>query len=168
MFTKRAGASVVTAPARPPSSCRLTAAHLPRQNQNYSVRYTFLPSFSVPSILNICRGKEVLEAKIMKYIVAAFIAFGVLFGAAAQAAPAFPALMQTEQAVTTGSAVEKVCWGGGCGGWGAWGGGGGCGCCWRPCYRPCGYYGWGCGYRWWPYRPWYGGGWGWGGGGWGW
>ena len=106
----------------------------------------------------------------MKYIVAAFITIGVLFSAAAQAAPASPLLMQTEQAVTSGGSIEKVCWGGGCGGWG-----GGCGCncwrpcyrpCWNPCYRPCGYYGWGCGYRWWPYRSWYGGGW--GGGGWGW
>ncbi len=106
----------------------------------------------------------------MKFIVAAFIAIGMLFGASAQAAPASPLLMQAEQAVTSSGTVEKVCWGGGCGGWG-----GGCGCncwrpcyrpCWNPCYRPCGYYGWGCGVRWWPYRSWYGGGW--GGGGWGW
>ena len=105
----------------------------------------------------------------MKYIVAAFIAIGVLFSAAAQAAPLSPASVQTEQAIATGGSVEKVCWGGGCGyGWG--GGWGGCGYyrpCWRPCgywrpcYRPCGYYGWGCGYRWWPYRSWGWGGWGW-------
>ncbi len=117
----------------------------------------------------------------MKYIVAAFIAIGAMLGVA-QAAPLSPASVQTEQAVATG-AVEKVCWGGGCGGWGGggwggggWGGGGwgggGCGQ-WRPCYRPCGYYGYGCGVRWWPARPawgWGGGGWGgggWGGGGWG-
>ena len=55
----------------------------------------------------------------MKYVVAAFIAIGVLFSAAAQAAPVLPALMQTDQAATSVGSVEKVCWGGGCGGWGA-------------------------------------------------
>ncbi len=132
----------------------------------------------------------------MKYIVAAFIAIGAMVGVSAQAAPISPASVQTEQAIATGHSVEKVCWGcgcgyGGCGGWrrSYWGGGGcgyggcggwrrsywgggGCGY-YRPCYRPrpCGYYGYGCGVRWWPYRSYggYGGGWGsggWGGGGW--
>ena len=114
----------------------------------------------------------------MKYIVAAFIAIGAMLSVSAQAAPLSPASVQTEQAIATGVAVEKVCWGGGCG-WGwrlrrRWGGGG---CGWRPWLasrRPCGYYGYGCGVRWWPARPaWgWGGGYGaaggWGGGGWGW
>jgi hypothetical protein len=113
--------------------------------------------------------------QVMKYLVAAFIAIGAMFGVSAQAAPLSPASVQTEQAIATGGSVEKVCWGGGCGwgggGWG-WGGGGGWGGCgfYRPCWRPCGYYGYGCGVRWWPYRSWGGGwgggGWGWGGGGW--
>ena len=102
----------------------------------------------------------------MKYIVAAFIAIGAMLSVSAQAAPLSPASVQTEQAIATGGSVEKVCWGGGCG-WGGWGGGWG-GCGYRPCYRPCGYYGYGCGVRWWPYRSWgWGGGWGrpyWGGG----
>ncbi len=91
----------------------------------------------------------------MKYIVAAFIAIGAMLAvSAAQAAPLSPSAVHTEQAVTSGGSVEKVCWGGGCG-WGGWGGGGwgGCGCC-RPCWRPCGSFGWGCGARWWPGRPW--------------
>jgi hypothetical protein len=113
----------------------------------------------------------------MKYLLVAFIAFGALFNVSAQAIPVSPASVQTQQAVTTAGAVEKVWWYGGGWGyrpywsgwgyrpyWGGWGyrpywGGGGCGCggCYRPCWRPCGYYGWGCGVRWWPG---YGGGWG--------
>jgi hypothetical protein len=103
----------------------------------------------------------------MKYIVAAFIAIGAMLSVSAQAAPLSPAFVQAEQAIATGVAVEKVCWGGGCGWGGGYGGWGGGGCGWRPCWRPrpCGYYGYGCGVRWWPARP----AWGWGGGygGWG-
>jgi hypothetical protein len=110
----------------------------------------------------------------MKYIVAAFIAVGAMLSVSAQAAPLSPASVQTEQAIATGGAVEKVCGGGGCGlpYWWRY-----CPLCGQRLYRPCGYYGWGCGVRWWPYRSWgYGGGWGggwgggygggWGGGGW--
>lgn len=111
----------------------------------------------------------------MKHIVAAFIALGALLSVSAQAAPTSPAFVQAQQAVTPSGAVEKVWWYGGWGyrpywggwgyrpywggGWGYrpyWGGGCGCGGCYRPCWRPCGYYGYGCGVRWWP-----------GGGGWG-
>ena len=60
----------------------------------------------------------------MKYIVAAFIAMGAMLSVSAQAAPLSPASVQTEQAIATGVAVEKVCWGGGCGGWGGGGWGG--------------------------------------------
>ena len=60
----------------------------------------------------------------MKYIVAAFIAFGAMLGISAQAAPLSPASVQTGQAIATDTSVEKVCWGGGCGwGGGGWGGG---------------------------------------------
>jgi hypothetical protein len=136
-------------------------------------RSAYLRSFRIISVFN--KIVEERNVTFMKYIVAAFIAIGAMLAvSAAQAAPLSPSAVHTEQAVTSGGSVEKVCWGGGCG-WGGWGGGGwgGCGCC-RPCWRPCGSYGWGCGVRWWPARPWgwggggWGGGWGWNGGGWGW
>ena len=59
----------------------------------------------------------------MRYMVAACIAIGALLSVSAQAAPISPAAVQTEQAVASSGAVEKVCWGGGCGG-GGWRGGG--------------------------------------------
>ncbi len=112
----------------------------------------------------------------MRYLVAAFIAIGAMLSVSAQAAPLSPASVQTEQAVATGVAVEKVCWGGGCG----WGGGGGgwgggwarpswnfCPTCGRPIYRPCRVWAYGCGWNSWRVRPWGWGGGGWNGGGWG-
>jgi hypothetical protein len=84
----------------------------------------------------------------IKYVAAAFIAFGALLGVSAQAAPVSPSIVQTQ--VVTGEAIQKVQhwrwgsggrrWHGGRRGHGRWGWG------WHNRWRS--HYRWGSGRRW--------------------